>query len=102
MPYPGQIKVEVIPRSGAGSELVRNYARDAEDFDGTERTARRLMSWRSSSSVPKLFLLPGVATSARQPTTPGRSGVFAHRGLPVDDARPAKTDYGVALPGLNI
>src|SRR5262249_16878084 len=57
-PYTSQSLVSSIPTANAGT-LTRNHARDAEEFDGTERVAAAY-GMAEIYAGPKLYLLPGV------------------------------------------
>jgi TonB-dependent receptor len=101
-PYLKQSLVENIPNL-ATMTVTRNHARDAEEFDGTERTAAgyAMLDMYAGS---RLFILPGVRVEHTSANFVGRDVRFAPAGGAWlgTNPLPGKAGYTVALPGLHL
>ena len=97
-PYESQSLVENIPNQ-ITPIITRNHARDAEEFDGTERvTAGYAMA--EIYAGPKLFILPGIRYEYTSEDFVGRNVRFAPNGTWLGtDPIGTTAGYGVALPG---
>src|SRR5262249_53152271 len=100
-PYLKQSAVANIP-SLATMTVARNHQRDAEEFDGSERTTAAYVMAEIYAG-PKLLVLPGIRYEYSAEDFVGRDVRFAPNGtwlgtLPL----PAKANYGVPLPGLHV
>jgi len=100
-PYESQSLVENIPNQITPT-ITRNHARDAEEFDGTERvTAGYAMA--EIYAGPKLFILPGIRYEYTSEDFVGRNVRFAPNGTWLGtDPIGTTAGYGVALPGLHL
>jgi TonB-dependent receptor len=99
-PYLSQAKVEDIPNLVPGT-FAPNHARDAENFDGTERTAAVYVMGEVYVGS-RLFLLPGLRYEYTWADYVGNRVDFAKSGAylattPVE----SKSRFGVPLPGLH-
>jgi TonB-dependent receptor len=100
-PYVSQSLVSSIPGTVTGT-LTRNHARDAEEFDGTERVAAAF-GMAEIYAGSKLYLLPGVRYEYTSDDFTGRDVLFAPTGAwagtsPLGSA----ANYGVVLPALHV
>jgi TonB-dependent receptor len=100
-PYESQSLVENIPNQITPT-ITRNHARDAEEFDGTERvTAGYAMA--EIYAGPKLYILPGIRYEYTSEDFVGRNVRFAPNGAWLGtDPIGSTAGYGVALPGLHL
>jgi TonB-dependent receptor len=100
-PYLKQSQVAGIPNL-ASMTITRNHQRDAEEFDGTERTAAAY-AMAEIYVGSKLFFLPGVRYEHSSEDFVGRNVRFAPNGTWLGtDRLPATAGYGVALPGFHV
>jgi len=101
LPFISQSAVERIPDL-VPVTIARNHARDAEEFDGSERTAAGYVMAEIYAG-PKLFLLPGFRYEHTASDYTGREVLFSPSGayLTTNPLR-SKTDYGVPLPGFHV
>jgi TonB-dependent receptor len=100
-PYLKQSAVEGIPGL-APMTIARNHQRDAEEFDGTERTTAAY-AMAEIYAGPKLFVLPGVRYEYTSEDFVGRNVRFAPNGTWLGtDPLPGRAGYGVALPGFHL
>lgn len=99
-PYVSQGLVAPIP--SLPGTLTRNHARDAEEFDGTERTTGAY-AMAEVYAGSKLFLLPGVRYEYTQDDFTGRNVRFSPSGAWLGtDPLQAKTNYGVFMPAFHV
>ena len=100
-PYESQSLVENIPNQITPT-TTRNHARDAEEFDGTERvTAGYAMA--EIYAGPKLYILPGIRYEYTSEDFVGRNVRFAPNGAWLGtDPIGSTAGYGVALPGFHL
>ena len=100
-PYISQSAVDTIPADNAGT-FTRNHARDAEEFDGTERvTGGYAMAEIYAGS--KLFLLPGIRYEYTSADFVGRAVRFASNGAWLgSDPIGSPAHYGTALPAMHV
>jgi len=82
--------------------ITRNHARDAEEFDGVERTAAGYVVMEIFAGS-KLFVLPGLRYEYTTSDYTGYQVLFSQTGayvstLPIT----SKTNYGVPLPALHV
>ena len=90
-PYRARAWSQTIPTHDAGT-ITRNHARDAEEFDGTERTAAGY-AMAEIYAGPKLFILPGVRYEYTSDDFVGRNVRFAPNGAWLGDrSRSQSTD----------
>ena len=100
-PYTSQELVQAIPSTTAGT-LTRNHARDAEEFDGSERVAA-VFGMAEIYAGSKLYVLPGVRYEHTSDDFTGRDVRFAPSGAWVGtDPLTSKGHYGVVLPALHV
>ena len=100
-PYISQSLVENIPNL-APMTIARNHARDAEEFDGTERVAAGY-AMAEIYAGPKLYLLPGVRYEYTSEDFVGRVVTFAPNGAWLGtDPVESKSNYGDVLPGFHL
>ena len=100
-PYTSQDLVSKIPSDNPGT-LTRNHARDAEEFDGTERVAAAF-GMAEIYAGSKLYLLPGVRYEYTSDDFTGRDVRFAPNGAWTGTSPLAsKANYGIALPALHV
>jgi TonB-dependent receptor len=100
-PYISQSLVANLPT--LPGTLTRNHARDAEEFDGTEKTTAAY-AMAEIYFGPKLFLLPGVRYEHSAEDFVGRNVRFAPgtgAWLGTDPIGTAAS-YGVVLPGAHL
>jgi TonB-dependent receptor len=100
-PFLDQSKVENIPNL-APMTIARNHARDAEEFDGTERTTAAY-AMAEFYVGPKLYLMPGLRYEYTSADFVGRDVQFAPNGawlqtLPIE----SKSNYGIPLPAFHL
>ena len=100
-PYTSQGLVSGIPSQNTGT-LTRNHARDAEEFDGTERvTSAYAMAEIYAGS--KLYILPGARFEYTDDDFVGRNVRFSPNGTWLGtDPLPAKTSYGTLMPSFHV
>jgi TonB-dependent receptor len=100
-PYIRQSAVEGITALGQVTG-TRNHARDAEEFDGTERVAAGY-AMAEIYAGPKLYVLPGVRYEYTSADFVGRDVRFAPAGawLGTDPLGTTAT-YGIALPSVHL
>src|SRR5262249_53561134 len=101
LPYISQDKVANIPNL-APMTVTPNHVRDAENFDGTERTAAGY-AMAELYAGSRLFLLPGFRYEYTWADYTGNSVSFAKNGAylsttPVE----SKSTFGVPLPALHV
>ena len=98
-PYIKQSSVAGIPGQVSGT-LTRNHARDAEEFDGTERvTAGYAMA---EIFAGKMFFLPGLRYEYTQEDFVGRDVRFAPNGAWIGTTPlPSKDSYGTLMPAFH-
>jgi TonB-dependent receptor len=100
-PYTSQSLVAPIPNQVPGT-LTRNHARDAEEFDGTERVTG-LYAMGEIYAGPKLFLLPGVRYEYTTDDFTGRNVRFSPSGAWLGtDPLQSKTNYGTFMPAFHV
>ncbi|HEU5258804.1 MAG TPA: TonB-dependent receptor [Vicinamibacterales bacterium] len=99
-PYLSQSLVAGIPNLAPMTVAV-NHQRDAENFDGTERTSAAYAM--AEIYAGKLYLLPGLRYEYTTADFVGRDVRFAPNGawLSSDPLR-ATTSYGIPLPGFHV
>src|SRR5262245_6063342 len=99
-PYLSQSLVAGIPNLAPMTVAV-NHQRDAENFDGTERTSSAYAM--AEIYAGKLYLLPGVRYEYTTADFVGRDVRFAPNGawLSSEPLR-ATTSYGIPLPGFHV
>jgi TonB-dependent receptor len=99
-PYTRQSAVAGIPDL-VPVTVVPNHVRDAENFDGTERTAAGYVMAEIFVG-PKLYLLPGLRYEYTWADYTGRDVHFAPNGTYLSTTPISSTsNFGVALPGLH-
>src|SRR5262245_4044116 len=100
-PYTSQSLVEAIPSQFPGT-TTRNHARDAEEFDGTERvTAGYVLA--EIYAGQKLYLMPGVRYEYTSADFVGRDVRFSPTGAWLGtDPIPTKATYGTPLPAMHV
>jgi TonB-dependent receptor len=100
-PYLSQSKVEQIPTQ-VPVVSTPNRARDAEEFDGTERTAAGY-AMAEIYAGSKLLLLPGVRYEYTASDYTGYRVLFSPTGAYLSTSPvQSKTNYGVALPAFHL
>ena len=100
-PYLKQDAVAAIPAS-APVTIVRNHARDAEEFDGTERTTAAY-AMAEIYAGPKFYVLPGLRYEYAAENFVGRNVRFAPNGAWLGtDPIGAKANYGSVLPAFHV
>lgn len=99
-PYIQQSAVAAIP--GQAGTLARNHARDAEEFDGTERvTGGYAMAEIYSGS--KLLVLPGVRYEYTSDDFIGRNVRMSPSGAWLGtDPLQSRGHYGVVMPAFHV
>jgi TonB-dependent receptor len=100
-PFQDQNKVANIPNL-VPVTITKNHARDAEEFDGTERTAA-VYGMAEFYVGAKLYVMPGLRYEYTSADFVGRDVKFAPNGAwlgttPVG----TKSNYGLALPGFHV
>jgi TonB-dependent receptor len=101
-PYVKQSLVAAIPDTTAGT-VTRNHTRDAEEFDGTERTSAAY-GMVELYAGPKLLILPGVRFEYTAADFIGRNVRFAPGSgawLGTDPLE-STASTGVVLPSVNV
>jgi TonB-dependent receptor len=100
-PYLSQAKVEAIA-SQVPVVITPNHARDAEEFDGTERTAAGYAMAEIYAGA-KLLFMPGLRYEHTSSDCTGNQVFFSATGayLSTTPVR-SKTNYGVALPSFHV
>ena len=101
-PYVKQSLVAAIPDTTAGT-FARNHTRDAEEFDGTERTTAAY-GMVELYAGPRLLILPGVRFEYTAADFIGRNvrfapGTGAWLGT---DPLESTANKGIVLPGVNL
>jgi TonB-dependent receptor len=101
-PYVSQSLVEAIPTLASGT-VTRNHARDAEEFDGTERVGAAY-AMAEIYAGQKLYLLPGIRFEYTTEDFVGRLVRFAPGSGAWLGTDPVGTtaSYGVVLPGFHV
>ncbi len=101
LPFIGQSKVAQIP-SQVPVTTTPNHARDAEEFDGTERTtAAYAMAEIFAGS--KLYLMPGIRYEYTASDYTGRQVLFSPTGAYLSTSPvQSTTNYGVVLPAFHV
>lgn len=100
-PYTSQSAVENI-LTQAPFTGVTNHARDAENFDGTERTVAGY-AMAEIYAGQKLFVLPGLRYEYTSDDFTGRNLRFAPNGAWLGtDLVQSKTNYGVPMPAFHL
>ena len=99
-PYLSQSLVANIPNLAPMTVAV-NHQRDAENFDGTERTSAAYAMGEIFAG--KLYLLPGIRYEYTSADFVGRDVRFAPNGAWLSsEPLQATASYGIALPGLHV
>jgi TonB-dependent receptor len=100
-PYVSQAKVEQIA-SQVPVTIAPNHARDAEEFDGDERTGAGYVMAEIYAG-PKLSLLPGIRYEHTSSDYAGYQVRFSPSGA-YESTTPVRstTDYGVTLPAFHV
>jgi TonB-dependent receptor len=99
-PYTSQTAVAGILNRATFAGAV-NHARDAENFDGTERTVAGY-AMAEIYSGQKLFLLPGIRYEYTSDDFTGRNVRFGANGAWLgSDPIQSKTNYGVPMPAFH-
>jgi TonB-dependent receptor len=82
--------------------VVRNFARDSEEFDGTEQTAAGYAMLEIYAG-PKLYLMPGIRYEHTSADFTGREVLVAPNGS-YAGTRPitSTANYGVPLPAFHV
>jgi hypothetical protein len=100
-PYTSQSLVSAIPSANIGT-LTRNHARDAEEFDGTERTAA-VFGMAEIYAGSQLYVLPGLRYEYTSDDFTGRDLRFGPTGAwTATSSLNQKGNYGVVLPALHL
>jgi len=101
LPFISQDLVANIPNQVATTS-VRNFTRDAEEFDGTEQTAAGYAMVEIYAG-PKWYLMPGIRYEHTSADFVGREVLFSPTGAYAGTRPlPATTSYGVPLPGMHV
>ena len=100
-PYISQSLVEGIPSQNAGT-TTRNHARDAEEFDGTERvTAGYALA--EIYAGQKLYIMPGIRYEYTSADFTGRNVRFSPGGAWLGtDPINTRANYGSPLPAVHV
>jgi TonB-dependent receptor len=101
LPFIDQDKVANIPNL-APMTVVRNFVRDAEEFNGTEQTAA-VYAMAEIFAGAKWYLLPGIRYEHTSADFTGRQVNFAPNGAYAGTQPITSTaDYGVPLPAFHV
>jgi TonB-dependent receptor len=100
-PYTSQSAVAAIP-TVAPVTITRNHARDAEEFDGTERIGAGF-AMAEIYAGPRLFILPGLRYEYTSANFVGRDVRFSPSGTwSGSDPIGTTAGYGVVLPAVHL